>query len=244
MPEFISQFSRVDPLEFKSFGTFDFLISWFASDARALLVPGRSVEQLTLIAQELEAVITECLQGEPKRNETTLDDLFVINDPSAPLDISERLPFPVKHWEPYAVFSLWKLIDALEISGWPDGGCDHPMAVAAINSNIVMAANALQCAHRIAGQRSGTITNKASEFESRSNQSRQSLRVRWQDRNEHLRFALSLIPKFEFKSRAKVARAIADEIQEEYGCTYGDETIDKWLKDANWSKENFGVSTP
>ena len=231
MAAFTDQFSCFDPLAFESFGTFEILISWFAADARALLSPALSVAQLIQVGQQLDAVIAERIPSGPRRSAVALDDLFAINDSNSPVELGDRLPFTVKPWEPYAVFSLWKLIDALV-----DSEIEHSLANSSVNANIVMAANALQCAHRIAGERFGTARNKLSEFESRSNQSRKSVRVRWQERDAHHQFALSLIPKYEFKQRIKVARAINDEIQNTYGKSYGDEIIDGWLKESNWSK--------
>ena len=228
MTAFTDQFSKYDPRAFKPSGDFEILISWFASDACALLRSELSLAQLEQVAVCLDNYIAGYLPPGPRRSAVALDELFTINDPSEPL-ILAGLPFEVKQWEPYAVFSLWKLIDAQILSE-----ADAVEAIPEINANIVMAANALQAAHRIAGERFGTARNKLSAFESRSSQARKSVRFRWQERDEHHQFALRIAPKFEFKQRIKVARAIADEIQVEFGKAYGEEIVDGWLKAAHW----------
>lgn len=129
---------------------------------------------------------------------------------------------------------LWKLIDALDICDWPDGQSDHPIGVISINECVAMASSTLISAYRIAGQRHQAVTSELKEFKSRSNRSRELVRIRWRERDEHYRFAESLIPRFKFKKRIEVARAIADEVQAEYGKAYGEEIVDGWLKAMNW----------
>lgn len=235
MAAFTDQFSRFDPLKFESYGKFDLMIAWFASEARALLTPGRTVEQLTVIAQEVEAFISSRIPNE-RRVAVTLDDLMVVKDMDHPMDLSGRLPFPVKLWEPHIVFSLWNLIDALVMSGYPEDKPNSDFAILMINASIISATSAIQVAYRIAGTRSGVTTNILDEFNRRSNAARESVQFRWQEVREHKRFALDLAPKFKLKSRMAVARAINDDLQVRFRTTYSDDTVDGWLKEANWSK--------
>jgi hypothetical protein len=59
-------------------------------------------------------------------------------------------------------------------------------------------------------------------------------RSKWADRDEHMSFALKLAPSIASTSRAEVARQLADAIFKKFTKQWSDETVDGWLKDANW----------
>ncbi len=245
MAAFSDQFSRLNSLKFDSAGPFSAVISWLVTEAGTFLAD-LTGEQLNQIAQQLELLAVKSLPIGQSRIDSAMHDWDAVKDQLAPFELGVCVPFSAERWEVLATFSLWKLIDVHDLS---ESG-DDPLIVPSVNVNIIMASTALMDAHRYAGQRLGNASagvaaheSRMRKFQFRSSQSRDAVRLRWKDRDEDYALALSLIPKFKFKRRIEVARAIADEMQGKCKKTYGEERIDEWLKDSGWKATPGGGDT-
>ena len=239
MAAFSDQFIRHDPWLIEGGGPLAAIVDSMAYDAQNFLVQNRTRSEIISVCQQVERVLNMHTRKRAKDVSASSAEfnLLQLALHGGPVVFSD-LPDQMSPGEPYAILALWKLADVVDIfdrKAILDPVDDTELWDEA-NEVLGIANKALQICAMHLGQIMMKFRVKKSEARKKSEVARQIVRVRWKDRDEHLRYALSLIPKFEFKSRIKVARAIADEIDAKFGRTYGDEIVDGWLKDTNWSK--------
>lgn len=96
MAAFSDQFSRRDPLQLQPFGLFRGIIYSLLVEARILLPAHRTIDELTVICQQVERVITESFPNPSDRSGFLDDELAVIYGPSTPLQLEDSIPFVIK----------------------------------------------------------------------------------------------------------------------------------------------------
>jgi hypothetical protein len=213
-----------------------------AASARTHLPKDVTVQQLTVICRAIEKSIAGSVSKKSRLGanlgEMKLLAAFRLNGDEA---IDALGPHGEKLDVAYAAYALWKLVDACESNS--NGDAPEIFWLAA-DANLTLASTALQICSYIRATLNERTQNYRELFTWQSTKAKESVRFRWKSRDEHLRFALSLAPSFHATSRAEVARQLADAIFDKFKKRYTDDTVDKWLKTAEWSAPAEGVSTP
>jgi hypothetical protein len=235
MAAFTDQFQRYDPrsIDEALAGPFHAAVAVMSLDACEYLGQAMTVADMTAACEAMELEL--CRRISPKLFQThrELGEAAVLHDI---LMVAVPGLFPDRHdlalaWLPYACLALWKLVDVCDAYR-RNGGSNSDLTLAA--GNLVVASKALQICAALVSRDATSLHWWEKDEARRSAKARARVNRRWMPRNEHRAFAIAMSSSIRSWDRIKVARTLADKVEEKFGKRYGDDTVDGWLKDANW----------
>ena len=235
MAAFTNQFQRYDPrsLDGAHAGPFHTAVAVMAADASEYLGSTITVAEMidTCIAIEQElsrrASKNHVTQDRAIVDAAELHKILMGTSPGLLPDLHDHLCA----WQPYACLALWKLIDVCESQA---GEGDIQRCVERAAGDLVVAAKAMQICAALVSRDATSLHWWEKDEARRTAKARARVDRRWMPRNEHRAFAIAMSSSIRSWDRIKVARTLADKVEEKFGKRYGDDTVDGWLKDANW----------